>query len=420
MSRENGATPNFSYLDRAQWKLDRNFIRGAVLLDAPADLARLGQRISELADAHPRLRARLARTGTRCLPVIAAGDRAAQLEWLELSEARSTSDILDHLGSLQLSVDDADGRLWRWVHVCAPNCPDAPAALLVCWHHALADGRTGLAIIQALMDERGVTLPQAAHRDARPWWRPAASTVSALAWLATSTRGLLTASAKPYLEGPRKVETASRTFDRAFLRGRAADWNCSQDIAVLTIAARLYGSEQERENNGSGGPLRLLVPITIQPSIGRLPIGNYFMPAIVNVTPTANSPTVLAAAIAATLKKQAKQQMNPFGLATFERYLAFDDWISPHLPPGVYDRIRWGYLERLSGVCTLIPGPHRPFTVGGSRALELHGFAPVLSGTRFSFTAITYNGGVTVSLTGHPERILDLPALLDRIDGGGR
>ena len=176
---------NLSLIDQAQWKLSRNVIRGAVVLRSVPDSVALEAQITRLATTQPRLRAKVDRSGDVPAVLVADSLPTDGLERRELPEITSRDALFAYLGGLNL--DTGDDRLWRWILVETPNFPEAPAALLVLWHHALADGRTGLAIIQALGDERPLIQPSEPI-DHRPWWRPVASTIGGIAWLITSAR----------------------------------------------------------------------------------------------------------------------------------------------------------------------------------------------------------------------------------------
>ena len=130
---------------------------GAVLvLDERLELDRLVGRVEERLPAVPRLRQRLLRT-----PLF--GGRAV---WVDddrfdlgrhLSEAPQGAADLDELTRVALATIgrrfEPDRPLWRLQLV---RLADGRAALVVAFHHVLADGIGGLAVLAALVDDADV------------------------------------------------------------------------------------------------------------------------------------------------------------------------------------------------------------------------------------------------------------------------
>ena len=398
---------------------------GAVLVldvgrgfDAEVAVALVGERIERV----PRLRQRLVRVPVGCgrpvwvddprfelsrhVTVVAApvdGDDAAVLE---IAAARVTTPLAMSrpLWSATLVTGLADGRV----------------ALVVVFHHVLADGLGGLAVLAQLLDAsddasstRDFPHPPPTRRQLRADARRAR--LAALRRLPSGLRGVGAAVRELDLArmrlaprtslnrptGPRRRLVTVRT-DLAAIRALAHGQGATVNDVVLTAVAgalrRLLLVRGERLDE-------VVVSVLIGPStVAGAGPGNRAGVMPVRL-PTGGDPEERLRAVAAATRarKQGTRGASTALLAPLFRALA-----AVGLLRGFIDHQRM-----VNTFVTNLPGPRDPVTLAGLPVVDMHAVSLTTGNVTVAFAVLSYAGTLTMTIAADPDRLGDLDILVD-------
>jgi diacylglycerol O-acyltransferase / wax synthase len=396
---------------------------GAVLVldagpgfDAEAAVALLGQRIQRV----PRLRQRLTRVPvgagrpvwvddphfdlTRHVATVAApgGDDTAVLE---IAAARVTTPLPRSrpLWSATWVTDLADGRV----------------ALVVVFHHVLADGLGGLAVLAQLLDvpgdassTRGFPRSPPTRRQLRGETRR--THLAALRRLPSSLRGVRAAARELDVAhtrsaprtslnrptGPRRRLATVRT-DLDPIRELAHAQGTTVNDVVLTAVTgalrRLLRSRGERLDE-------VVVSVPIAPSTdGGAGAGNRggVMPLRL---PTGGQPEERLSAVAAVTRarKRGTRGASAALLAPLFRVLA------------TMGLLRW-FIDRQRMVNTFVtnlPGPRDPVTLAGHPVIDMQAVSLATGNVTVVFAVLSYAGTLSLTVAADPDHVDDLDVLV--------
>jgi diacylglycerol O-acyltransferase / wax synthase len=400
---------------------------GAVLVldagrgfDVDGAVALLGERIERV----PRLRQHLARVPAGCghpiwvddprfdlarhVTVVAApaGDDAAVLE---IAAARVTTPL------------PMSRPLWSATFVT--GLADDRVALVVVFHHVLADGLGGLAVLAELLDTpvdasntRGFPQPPPTRRQLRADARR--TRLAALRRLPTALRDVRAAARELDLArmkpaprtslnrptGPRRRLATVRT-DLAPIRDLAHARGATVNDVVLAAVAgalrRLLLCRGERLDE-------VVVSVPIAPSTaGAAGPGNRggVMPLRL---PTRGDPgeRLRAVAAATAARKQGTRGASAALLAPLFRLLA------------AVGLLRWfiDHQRMVTTFVTNLPGPDGPVTLAGLPVVDMQPVSLTTGNVTVAFAVLSYAGALTMTVAADPDQVGDLDLLVAALD----
>jgi WS/DGAT/MGAT family acyltransferase len=398
---------------------------GAILwLGARSDPAALAGLIGERIRTVARLRERLRPTPPGAgRPVWIDDPGFALSDHLTVTDTPCTHDgVLTIAATAVTTPLDRDRPLWRMVYVSRVG--HDRAALVVVFHHVLADGIGGLAVLAHLVDGDAV----AADADfPRP--PPTARGLLADAWrrrlhtLRHPGRSLhrLRAAAAQLRPTPGRVAAARCSLNRPTGPRRALAV-VETDLEPLHRTARAHGATvNDVLLSAVTGALdellaarrehvdRLVVsmPVSARASTDAATLGNEVGPVPVAL-PTAGPPLERLAAVAAvtTAAKRTAPGSSTAIIGPVFRALA---------RLGLFRR----FIERQHLVHTFVTnlrGPDAPLALGGAEIETVAAVAVVTGNVTLSFAALSYAGRLTVTVIADPDACPDLPRLRDALD----
>ena len=305
--------------------------------------------------------------------------------------------------------------LWRLWFVT--RLADGSIAVLVVFHHALADGRTAMRLARELLDAPLPVRPPHASTDRAtvaaapvpPWralvidavrsavgtarrlarpatWRPAA-TVARYGWRGFRRSRAATPSSLNAPVGPRR-RLATLQLDLATVKRVARVHGASaNDVVLDLVAGGVRALLQARGETVGGQPPRAGVAIALfSPERGSAPgndIGTLHVPLPIGVSDArVRLPMIVA-------ERE---------LAAASPMVAVEPIVRAWLGRFAFVR-RTMERQRLVNLSeTYLPGPPRPITVLGARVLELIPLAPLAGNLGLSFVALSYAGRLGIAV----------------------
>ena len=383
--------------------------------DADGTVALLGERIQRI----PRLRQRLVRVPAGYgRPIWVDDPRFDLTRHVSVVEAPTGDDdaVLEIAAARVTTPLSMSRPLWSATFVTGPA--DEQVALIVVFHHVLADGLGGLAVLAHLLDgpagapdPRGFPQPpptgQQLRADARQahlaWLRHVPTRFPSLRAAAreldlTRTRPApRTSLNRP--TGPRRRLTSVRT-DLATVRDVAHAADATINDVVLTAVAGALGrfllTRGERVDE-----VVVSVPVapTIADAAGPGNRGGVFPLRL----PTGGRPDQRLRTVAAATRarKQATRGASAALLAPLFRFLH---------AVGV---LRWfiDHQRMVTTFVTNLAGPPEPVTLGGLPVVDMRAVSLATGNVTVAFAVLSYAGTLTVTIGADPDHVDDLDTL---------
>jgi diacylglycerol O-acyltransferase / wax synthase len=400
-------------------------VRGG--LDVGSLRAVLQQRIA----AVPRLRQRLQKVPLGCGRPVWVDDCDFNLDdHLTVVEQRSETDdagLLDLAASLVTRPLPDDRPLWAATFV--PALTGGRAALILVMHHVVGDGLAGLAVLRGLLD--GSSIPRAA---AFPLARPSRGALARDAWSdrIRSLRRLPKALGRLFAAfdelrpsmaqraqpsslnkptGPRRslrtvVAEVSRVHELAHRNGATVN-----DLVLTAVAGALHELLTTRGEKLDS--LVVSVPFASRTRADPDQLGNRSGVIPVRL-PTTGAFSDRLAAVSATMRaaKQHERGASTAVLGPVFRLLA---------RLGGYQY----FIDHQSFVHTFVSnlrGPDAPISLLGCRVLDVVPLSVATGNITVSFTALSYDNRLVITMTCDPETCPDVDrlcsALRSQLAGG--
>lgn len=400
---------------------------GAVLLlDSGADLdaARLTATLADRIGAVPRLRQRLVRTPP-------GAGRPVWVDDADFDATRHITSVVcpapgDEAALLTVAADVVSTRLppdrplWRMAVVTGLD--DGRVALAIAFHHVLADGIGGLAVLAALVD--GMTF------DPDPAFPHPAPTTGALVRDAAATRlaalrdlpaGLgrvraafvalrPSAGARPTASSLNRPTGARRRFavaraDLAAVRRAAHGHGATvNDVVLAAVTGALHTTLAGRGE--SVDRFVVSVPVSARREATTTDLGNRVGVIPVELPGTGHGVDRLESIARVTREaKQATRAASTALLGPIFRLLA---------RLGIFG---W-FIDRQRLVHTFVTnvrGPDARVRLLGAPVAEVIPLAVVTGNVTVSFAVLSYAGAIAVTVIADPDACPDLPALRDAV-----
>ncbi|MEV4069867.1 wax ester/triacylglycerol synthase domain-containing protein [Nonomuraea fuscirosea] len=296
------------------------------------------------------------------------------------------------------------------------------AGLIVCFHHVLADGIGGLAVLGSLVDGAPVPSPMpfpepapSPRRIAAEAWtarlralaclpRAAAALGRAVAELGPPAQAARCSLLQPVGPGQRLETVTTRLDDvRRYAHAHGGTVNDALLAAVTGALHTLLAGRGE-----SVPELVVSVPVSIRATTTSDRLGNRI--GIMPVRLPAGGPLAqrLERTAAATRRGKAVTSGASTGLVTsLNRILA-----GAGLLRRLLDRQRL-----IHTVCTNLRGPREPLTLNGATVTAMIPISLTRGNVSVVFSALSYAGTLTITVTADAGRTPDLPVLLTALHG---
>ncbi len=396
---------------------------GAVLwLDRCSDphdvIARLADRIPSV----PRLRQRLVRTRAGAgRPVWVDDARFDLAEHVDVAGGvapRSEEDLLELAAETVTAPLDPERPLWRMRYV--PRLERGGAALIVAFHHVLADGIGGLAVLANLVDGDAVVLaapgfphpgPDRARllTDAfRHRWHTVRHPAPALRRLraaaaALRPHGSRRRAARCSLNrptGPRRVLTVVSSELDPLHRVARAHGATVNDVLLTAVAGALHDLVASRGEHVE--PFVISVPMSARQHTNATSLGNDVGAVPIEVSGCGDPFRRLERTAEVTRAAKATTRGSSMAiLGPVFRILArlgVFGWFIAH------QRLVHSFVTNLRG-------PSTRYTFVGATIDSIAAIAVVTGNVTLSFAALSYGGRVAVTVIADPDANPDLPAL---------
>jgi WS/DGAT/MGAT family acyltransferase len=440
-----GTVDTMSGSDALLWTIGtdpvmRPTVVALVELESAPEWAAVRNRIRELTEAVPRLRARAVTPfpgrGRPRFVTDPAFDLGDHVRRVCLPPRGSMRDILDMAQSMASSVFDPALPLWEAVLV--EGIGDERAALLIKVHHAVIDGVGGLAVLAGLFDPRESeseaaaadstqSEPEAQHhardlpravelvdevRDAlfHPF-----RTLGRLGALGESVTRLLAPAGRPVStimtgRGARRYAEVIELELRA-LKDAARAWGSTVNDVFVTSVVRGLTLYHEQHGVVSTG-FRALMPISVRvggAGAGTVAgSGNHFVPArfVIPVHPDVAECMAEVRTLTSAWKQAAGLEVSDV-LATALSTL-----------PGPVARNVWGAMLRGTDVCvTNVPGPTDRTSLAGATVEGIYAFAPP-SGAALNVSLVSSAAKACIGVTVDAAAVPDSAKLAGCIEDG--
>ena len=397
---------------------------GAVLvLDGPVDRDRLTARLVERLPAVPRLRQRLEPTPVLAgRPVWVDDDRFDVADHLVVASQRAS----DHRALLDIAATsicrplDRDHPLWR---ITIVSVADDRSVLVAVFHHAVADGIGGLAVLACLVDEAAAPPPDPtfprpppAHTELiRDAMRARLDTVThpgrslrrigdALVQLRPSPGGAPQRSSFNCPTGAgRRLLTAEVPL--APLHAAAKRHGATVNDALLTAVGGAVGALLA-ERGERIDELVISMPMSARTATGGSSLGNQVGAVPVRV-PLHGGLTERLVGVAG---RTARARRTVRGSSTAILGPVFRLLARTGLFTWFVDRQRLVHT-----FVTNLRGPERPMALLGTTITQVHPVATVAGNVTASFAALSYAGTLGVTIIVDPAAVPDAEALREHL-----
>ncbi|MFA1543157.1 bifunctional phosphatase PAP2/O-acyltransferase family protein [Actinomadura monticuli] len=308
--------------------------------------------------------------------------------------ARLVAEPLDH------------GRpLWRFCLV--RRGPDGPDAVVILFHHAIADGIGAVDILRGLLEP---ALPEAAPRRGPGRLARAAAVLPGLALLGLDGAAR-TASVAGTLGPARVFGTATLPLDRVRAVARASGARVTD--VLLALAGEVVADVLERRGERPDGrPLRAAVPMTLRapapPGRGRTAVPGNLTAALRLDVPVDPMPVRdRLAAVHAAAERRRRSGRAVASTAALRLMGA--------LPPPLHARAARGTYRAgfFGGIVSNMPGPPLPMSLAGVPLGDVHPILPLADGVPFAVGALSWNGSLHISVTAEPRVLPEAAAFPD-------
>ncbi|MFC4004660.1 wax ester/triacylglycerol synthase family O-acyltransferase [Prauserella oleivorans] len=402
---------------------------GAVATFGPRrdlDTARLVTLLAERAARIPQLRKRV-RTG-----------------WTPLSGARweedPSFDAARHIGVSKLydlyDPDPLAAFAAHWIaeplDTAAPlwnvqlvtGLPGGEFALLVKFHHALADGARAVEIAFGLLDD--IALPtQRGKRTAEPeprspldLFRHSAGAVIGQAAQSAGIASAIVRSARPYPLSPTAtLNSTSRKLglvrlDVADIRAvRTAQGGTTNDVVLAVLAGALREWMINRGQRADARSLRALVPVSLRGRDSGKADGNALSGYLCNLPVEVDDPLERLRIVRRAMERN--KQAGP------SRGAGALPLLANRLPSGVHRLATKvaGHAAPLlfDTVVTNVPLPGIPLSLDGARLREVYPFVPLAPHQSVGIAVSSYRDGVHVGLQANGRAVPDVGSLADAV-----
>lgn len=399
---------------------------GAVLvLDSRLDPAAVRAALAERVTAVPRLRQRLRPTPFGCGRPVWSDDADFDIDRhvgvLGCAAPGGEQDLLDAVARIVMRRLPTDRPLWSATLIT--GLAAGRSALVVIFHHVLADGIGGLAVLARLVDGAPLSTDPA-------FPRPVPMTPELLAdALRSRGRALLRLPATLRLLRAATVELgagrpgpAPRTSLNRPVGPLRAIRVARIDLATLHGAARAHGATvNDAVVSAAAGALRSVlaargepvdelvfsIPVSARRNADATDLGNQ-VGVIPIAVPATGQPGPRLADIAAITRRRKTSRPGSsaalFGpvFRTLARLGIFDWFINrQHLVNSFVSNLR---------------GPDRRLHLLGAQVVEVLPVSMTTGNVTVAFSALSYAGGLVVTVIADPERCPDLPALAAAVE----
>lgn len=342
---------------------------------------------------------------------------------------------------------DLDRPLWELWFV--EGLTGGRWALVTKTHHAMIDGLAGNELMEVLLD----SAPDATPRPSRPWHpgRPpsrlglAASGVAGIARLPVDTARALGAAARRGLASPADLARAaavsiaglasvgrSAAAPTSVLNGplgphRRWGWaraeladvkrvkaaaGCSvNDVVLAAVAGGFREYLLSRGEDVETTTIRSLVPVSVRTPEHQGQLGNHVTAMFADLPVAVAGPRERLAVVAHQMTglKGSGQSVG------VESMLAAADFVPATLMTLGAKVYAFAGQRVVNTVTTNIPGPQHPLYLLGHRMLELFPYIPVAQTVRISIGILSYDGHLTIGVTGDFDAVPDIDVLCTAI-----
>ncbi|WP_160160878.1 phosphatase PAP2 family protein [Actinomadura sp. K4S16] len=303
---------------------------------------------------------------------------------------------------------DRDLPLWRfWLVRGGPGGRDA---VVVLFHHAVADGIGVVDILRGILEPR---LPEAVPERGPRGLARAAAVLPGLVLLGLDGTAP-TVSVTGALGPERVFGTASLPLDRVRDVARAAGVRVT-DVLLALVGETFADVLDGRGERPGGRPLRAAVPMTLRvpapPGRGRTAVPGNLTAALRLDVPVGPMPARdRLAAVHAAAERRRRSGRAPASTAAMRLMGA--------LPPPLHARAaRRTYRARFfGGIVSNMPGPPLPMSLAGAPLGDVHPILPLADGVPFAVGALSWNGALHVSVTGEPGILPESARLPDGLE----
>ena len=343
---------------------------------------------------------------------------------------------------------DPDRPLWELWFV--EGLTGGRWALITKTHHAMIDGLAGNELMEVLLD----ATPEARPRPVQAWHPAAppsrlgltASGLAGIARLPVDTARAAGGTARRGIGSPAALAKAGavRAYGLASVGRRAAaptsvlngplgphrrwGWaraeladvkrvkvaaGCSvNDVVLAAVAGGFREYLLARGEDVESTTIRSLVPVSVRTDEHRGQLGNHVTALFAELPVGVDGPRERLAVVAHQMT-ELKGSGQSIGI---ESILAAADFVPATLMTlGAKVYARAGQRV-VNTVTTNIPGPQYPLYLLGHPMLELFPYIPVAQSVRISIGILSYDGHLTIGVTGDYDAVPDIDVLCDAIE----
>jgi hypothetical protein len=290
---------------------------------------------------------------------------------------------------------DHERPLWRFCLV--RRGPDAPDAIVILFHHAIADGIGVVDILRGILEP---ALPEAAPARGPGGLARAAAVLPGLVLLGLD--GTARTTAVTGTLGPERVfGTATLPLGRVRAVARAAGVRIT-DVLLALVGEVVADVLAARGEPADGRPLRAAVPMTLRapepPGLGRTAVPGNLTAALRLDVPVGPMPVLdRVAAVHAAAEPRRRSGRTAASTAAMRLMGA--------LPPPLHARAARGTYRAgfFGGIVSNMPGPPLPMSLAGAPLGDVHPILPLADGVPFAVGALSWNGSLHVSVTAEPR-----------------
>ncbi|GAA1863039.1 bifunctional phosphatase PAP2/O-acyltransferase family protein [Actinomadura bangladeshensis] len=336
-----------------------------------------------------------------------AVDLRRHVQELELPAAGGRRALDGLVARLVAEPLDPARPLWRFCLV--RRGPAGPDAVVVLFHHAIADGIGVVDILRGILDP---ALPEAAPARGPGGLARAAAVLPGLVQLGLdgAARTVSVAGAL----GPERVfGTATLPLDRVRAVARAAGARVT-DVLLALVGEAVAGVLEERGEPADGRPLRTAVPMTLRapepPGTGRTAVPGNLTAALRLDVPVGAMPVRDRLAAVHAAAERRRRSGRALASTAAMRLMGA-------LPPPLHARAarrtyRAGFF---GGIVSNMPGPPLPMSLAGARLGDVHPILPLADGVPFAVGALSWNGALHISVTAEPNVLPEGAAFPDAL-----
>ncbi|TWH20180.1 wax ester/triacylglycerol synthase family O-acyltransferase [Prauserella rugosa] len=317
-----------------------------------------------------------------------------------------------------------------WSVQVVTGLPDGDFALLVKFHHALADGMGAVELALALLDDITLPVPPAPRRPAeaddeeqgapRSPLAAAADSAAALLGQAVESAGIagsIVTSARPYPLSPTAtVNSPSRHAGLVRLSAsdiraiRSAHGGTTHDVVLAVLTGALREWMVNRGQRADARALRALIPVSLR-GRERRQAGNSLSGYLCDLPVEVDDPLERLRLVRAAMQRN--KEAGPTRGAGALPVLA------NRLPSGVHRLAAKaaGHAAPLlfDTVITTVPVPSIPLSLDGARLREVYPFVPLAPHQSVGIAVATYRDGVHIGLQANGHAVADVGSLADGV-----